>query len=283
MPQHQLRTYKRTVENKQQSVQKDFDIEVNDDFVTVNRKHQNHSNMLQSKSFKVDKDVLAIIHFRDNDLYEVELAWLWREATRFKYLTLYQAEELKQIVEQIAQSKRSLENQVLILKGIKVDNQVWCAENMDVDVGLESTHPTLDGKPITSIGRLYTFEGAKKVTEMHKNWRLPTEKDYKKLFRFLLSRDWGDITQNMQFHFASFKSKKIPDSKLERFFEQNKALSIHNCGFYWTNDIVSYLEGGKRAKSRKYIQISKLNRKIIFKESHCSNQNMFSLRLIRST
>lgn len=149
---HKLEIYKGSQSEKGHQKKVDFEIEVNGDFVTVSRKRLDHSNMLQSKSFKVEQDVLVIIQNSRNNLYSVELDWLWREPTRFDNLTLKQAEELKQLVEQLAQSKRELESQNLNLKGIKVGSQVWSESNIDIDVGLDCSFPVLEGRVLKKSG-----------------------------------------------------------------------------------------------------------------------------------
>ncbi len=278
---YKLETYKGSEEKQLKTQRKDFDIEVNSDFVTVSRKHQNNSNMLQSKTFKVEKDVLVVIQSGNYDRFSIEFDWLWREPTKFENLTMTQAEELKQLVEQIAQTKRSLDAQIESLKGIKVGNQVWCEQNISIDVGAECGFPMLNGNPVTTIGRLYTYEGVEQVSALYKKWRVPSKKDYIQLFSFLKPNAWKEITLNMQFLMGGFGSKKISEETLEKFIEQNKALRVFNGGFYWTSDIISYNDITSRPKSRRYLRFNKTNKKVSFEESQCANKNMLSLRLIR--
>ncbi|MBO6792623.1 MAG: hypothetical protein JJ895_01840 [Balneolaceae bacterium] len=278
---HKLETYKGTEENQERSLRKDFDIEVHKDFVTVSRKLQNHSNMLQSRTFRVEKDVLVEVSKTNNDLYTLECAWLWREPTIFNNLSFNQADELKQVVDQIAQTKRSLDMHQTNLKGIKVGNQIWCDQNINIDIGAECAYPLLKGNKVTSFGRLYTYEGVEQVNALYKKWRVPTEQDYLELFSFLAPRAWKELTQNMQFLMSGFRSKRLKDDLLDKFLEQNKALRVFNGGFYWTSEITKYSDETDRPLSRKYLQLNKLNNKISFEESQCANRNMLSLRLIR--
>ncbi len=278
-----LEIYRGNQSEKGQQKKEDFEIEVNDDFVTVSRKRLDHSNMLQSKSFKVEQDVLVIIQSSRNNLYSVELDWLWRDSTRFDNLTLKQAEELKQLVEQLAQSKRELESQGHSLKGIKVGSQIWSEKNVDIDIGLDCCFPVYDGREIKKIGRLYTYEGAKNASEQYSNWRIPTEEDFRKLFSFFPENAWKEVTERLNFHFSGFGSKKLSQEKIDRFLEQNPVLKIPNSGFYWTNDITSFNDDTGLPKSTKYMMLNKFTSRSIFKESQCSNQNMFGLRLIRKS
>lgn len=278
---HKLEIYKGSQSEKGHQKKVDFEIEVNGDFVTVSRKRLDHSNMLQSKSFKVEQDVLVIIQNSRNNLYSVELDWLWLKPTRFDNLTLKQAEELKQLVEQLAQSKRELESQNLNLKGIKVGSQVWSESNIDIDVGLDCSFPVLEGRVLKKIGRLYTYEGAKNASEQYSNWRIPTEEDFRQLFSFFPENAWKEVTERMNFHFSGFGSKRLAQEKIDKFLEQNPALKIPNSGFYWTNEITSFNDDTGLPKSIKYLMLNKFSSRSIFKEAQCSNQNMFSLRLIR--
>ena len=277
-----LDTYISTEQHKQKVQGKDFEIEVHQDFVTVTTKPQEHSNMLQSKSFRVEKDVIVLISERNNGLSSVDCNWLWRNPTHFEYLTKEQAEELKQVVEQLAQTKRSLNMQDSTLKGIRVGNQVWCDQNLGIDIGEECALPRHNGNEIHTMGRLYSYEGVEQINTMYKNWRIPTKQDYKELFAYLSHNVWNEITKNMKFKMSGFNTKRLSVDEFEQFLEQDPSLRVLSGGFYWTSDIYSSHEDSERPKSRTYVQLNKLSGKISFEESQCSNQNMLSLRLIRS-
>jgi uncharacterized protein (TIGR02145 family) len=263
------------------SVKKDFEIEVRKDYVTVTTAPQSHSNMLQSKSFRVEKDVIVVISEMQDGLYAVDCNWLWRDPTNLEFLTKAQAEELKQVVEQIAQTKRSLNMQNSRLKGIRVGNQIWCDKNIDMDIGAECVLPAKNGNEIHSLGRLYSYDGVEQIEAMYKNWRVPTEEDFSELFEYLATNTWTELTKNMNFKLCGFHTKRLSSEEFDQFLEQDPSLRIYFGGFYWTSEILSKQEHSNRPKSRKYLYLNKLNAKLSFEESQCSNHNMLSLRLIK--
>jgi len=72
------------------------------------------------------------------------------------------------------------------LKTIKIGNQIWMAENLNVAVP-GSWYYNDDQANGNKYGRLYTWEAAKKACPA--GWHLPTESDWTKLIEFLGGED----------------------------------------------------------------------------------------------
>ncbi|MGB0346911.1 MAG: hypothetical protein ACPGGA_05455 [Balneolaceae bacterium] len=260
--------------------QNSFMIEVSQNFVTVDRKHQ-HTSLIESKTIKVDKDVIVYLHEKNEDVYDLECKWLWRDATFFENLSKQQALDLQRIIIQLSNAQRRAAMLISGLKGIRVGNQIWANQNMDIDMGLESKVPIAYEKEMPELGKLYTYKAVDRIDNLYADWRVPTVKDYEDLFDFFYDQKWNELTKNMGFHLGGFFSEKIPNNELNLFIEMNPALRALNGGFYWTSDIEDYNYKDEYSGKRKYVYFNNFNEEINIEESVNSNDNLFSLRLIK--
>ena len=260
--------------------QNSFMIEVNQNFVTVDRKHQ-HTSLIESKTIKVDKDVIVYLHQKDEELYNLECKWLWRDATFFENLSHKQALDLQRIIIQLSNAQRRAATLNSGIRGIRVGNQIWANKNMDVDMGLESRIPLADDKEMEELGKLYTYKAADRIDNLYADWRVPTVKDFEELFEFFDAQKWVELTNHMEFHLGGFFSERIPQNELNLFLEMNPALQALNGGFYWTSDVEDYNYKDELSGKRKYIYFNRFNEEISVEESVNANDNLFSLRLIK--
>lgn len=258
-----------------------FNIEVTENFLTVDRRHQ-HTSLIESKTIKVEADVIIYVHKKESSLYDLVCHWLWREPTRFENLSHDQAIELQQIISQIAHSLRKASNQNNTLKGIKVGNQIWSDRNLFMDAGLETAiQSELNKMERKDFGYLYTKAGAERVASIFPDWRIPSQEDYVELFSFFGSEAWDEITKNMKFRMGGFKSVKIPENEMKQFLEFNSALKLYNSGFYWTSDVTPDYSGKKSLEKHTYMYLNEFKKTFSFEQSVQANNNQFSLRLIR--
>ncbi len=259
-----------------------FKIEVNNNSVTVDRKHQ-QTSLIESKTIKVDKDVLVYIHEIGEDVVDLECKWLWRDSTVFEKLSYEQALELQRTITQISNTNREAALKNVHLTGIRVGSQIWSATNLNIDVGIESSIPKSDDKVLKQLGMLYTYSGAERIESLHPGWKIPTIKDYQILFNFFRSDKWNELTGHMDFKLAGFYSKKIKEKEMRTFLEMNAALKPHYGGFYWTRDFVDIQPGNSKTGKRSYIYFNSFNKEITEEQSINANDNYFSLRLIKKT
>lgn len=272
-----------TKESKGRTSLKSFSIDVFDDFVTVNRAHRTNTDMVESKSIRVDRDVIVDIEKVGSNLAHVTCSWLWRDSTHFDSLTLSQATKLKLVIEQIANGKRNLIMQEKQIKGILIGNQIWSYSNLELDLGLQSMYPKHGEVDIRNIGRLYTYHGAQQIEETYKNWRIPSVEDYRELFSFFNDeRLWFELTENLNFELAGFHSKKIDPKQYQKFMELNPALKINNGGFYWTSESFKKQLEGKNSLVRRYMYLNRYSKTPQFDETINNTESMFSLRLIKN-
>jgi uncharacterized protein (TIGR02145 family) len=257
-----------------------FMIEVRQNYVTVDRKHQ-HTSLIESKTIKVDKDVIVYLHNKKEEVFDLECKWLWRNPTYFENLSKQQAEDLQRIIIQLSNAQRRAATLSSGLKGIRVGNQIWASQNMDVDMGMESRIPTYADKNLPELGRLYTYKAVDRIDNLYPDWRVPTIDDYKILFDFFDNQKFGELTKHMEFHLGGFYSEKIPQSEMNMFLEMNPALEPFSGGFYWTSDIRDYDYKEEWSGKRSYIYFNRFNENISIEESVNANDNMFSLRLIK--
>lgn len=256
-----------------------FLVEVHNNYVTVDRRHQ-HTSLVESKTIKVDKDVLVQLHRERNNQYTLECKWLWRDPTVFENLLYDEAKLLKQVITQIATSLQRLAVASPRLNGIEVGNQMWASEDINLDMGLESKISRASGYSKYGIKRLYTFTGAKKIEENYPDWRIPTVEDYLELFEFLPQAPLKELVKNLKFGFYGFHSNRLSTEEMIRFQKMNPALKPFYGGFYWTSDIEGYDPKNEKYGKRKYIYLNRLSKQVTIEESVNLNDNFFSLRLI---
>ena len=72
-------------------------------------------------------------------------------------------------------------------KTITLGDQVWMSENLNIDVDEGSYCYNNDPENCKKLGRLYSWEAAKKVVDQIDGWRLPTYDDYRQLIKYLHS------------------------------------------------------------------------------------------------
>lgn len=257
-----------------------FLIEVNDNFVTVDRKHQ-HTSLIESKTVKVDKDVIVYLHEVEDDVVDLECRWLWRDSTIFEKLSNDQALKLQNTIIQISNSQRRAGLKNIEMGAIRVGDQIWSSCNLDIEMGIESKEPTIDGKHLKNFGLLYTYRGAEKIISMFPEWRIPTVSDYLQLMDFFNDNFWKELTGHMEFKLAGFHSDKISKSELDQFLGLNPALKSRNGGFFWTSDVRDYNPRNAGSGMRNYIYFNKFTKRITSEQSVNANDNMFSLRLIK--
>ena len=257
-----------------------FMIEVNDNYVTVDRKHQ-QTSLIESKTIKVDKDVLVYLHEVEDDVVNLECRWLWRDSTVFEKLSLEQATQLQKTIMHISNTSRNAALRNQRLGGIRVGDQIWSRNNLDIEVGLDSIFPKRENKPLKQLGRLYTYSGAERIESLYTDWRIPKIEDFEELFSFFDENNWDELTSHMEFKLAGFHSDKIQERELNLFLEMNPALKPHYGGFYWTSDVYDYNPRHSKSGKRSYIYLNSFNNEITTEQSVNANDIMFSLRLIK--
>lgn len=260
--------------------QNSFMIEVHQNFVTVDRKHQ-HTSLIESKTIIVDKDVIVYLHEKKEDVFDLECKWLWRNPTIFENLSQKQAHDLQKIIIQISHAQRLVAIQNEELSGIRVGKQVWSSKNIDLDMGIDSKIPSGEDPTGEGRGRLYSYKGVESIENLFTDWRVPTVKDYLELFGFFDLRCWEELTERMEFNLCGFFSHRIPEKEFNMFLEMNRALKPGKGGFYWTSNIESFDYKNKLSGKRNYVYFNKYNQQTTIEESVNSNDNMFSLRLIK--
>lgn len=67
-------------------------------------------------------------------------------------------------------------NEAFNPKTVKIGNQVWMAENLDIDDGG-------DGITVKDGTYYYTLPAAARIAKSIKGWRLPTQRDFEKLIK----------------------------------------------------------------------------------------------------
>ena len=255
-----------------------FLIEVHKNYVTVDRKHQ-HTSLIESKTIKVDKDVIVYVNKTGDNSFDLQCKWLWRNPTVFKGLTWEEARELEEVINRMSNSLRQLAVADKNLPSIRVGKQLWAKVDIDLDMGLESQDSEADLKR-NSADRLYTYTGAERVAANFPDWRIPTVDDFKELADFL---DWGfyqELVSHLNFGFGGFCSNSIHKKELNKFMQMNPALQPNNGGFYWTSDLIGSEQDSRLYGKRKYIYLNRFTKKVSVEESINVNDNFFSLRLI---
>lgn len=260
--------------------QNDFVIDVNHDIVNVDRKHQ-HTSLIESRTIKVDKDVIVYLHEKEEDIFDLECKWIWRDPTLFENLSKSQAENLQHTILEISKSLKTATIVQSELKGIKVGNMVWSSQNINIDMGLDSVLPKVDDRHPGQLNRLYTYNGVEKIESLFPEWRVPTVNDYNKLMAFFGRFMWKELTKNMKFEFGGFYSERIPEKELKVFLDMNPALKPLNGGFYWTSDIDNFDRRKVNSGKRSYIYFNNYTQSVNVDQSVNANNNMFSLRLIK--
>ncbi len=256
-----------------------FSIEVYKNFVTVDRQHK-HTSLIESKTIKVEKDVIIYIHRSRNDAYNLECKWLWRKPTVFENLTFEQANKLKVIISRVATSLRSLAMAKSTLEGIRVGRQVWAKHDIDLDMGLECRTLQSDIGS-REVNRTYNYRGAERIEANFPGWRIPTVQDFNDLASFFRRHLFTELTGKLNFGFHGFDSGVIPKKEIDIFLGLNPALQVENGGFYWTSDLDGFEPEKDNFGNRKYFYLNRLTRDTAIKDSANVNDNFFSLRLIR--
>ncbi len=257
-----------------------FKIEVWQNYITVDRKHQ-HTSLIESKTTKVDRDVIVYLHEKDSDHFDLECKWLWRDATYFENLSKQQALDLQRIIIQLSQAQRKAALINSGLKGIKVGNQVWASKDITLDLGLLSKIPVSGKQEMESLGRIYNYKGVERIETLFDDWRVPTAEDFRELLNFFDRQRWQELTGRMKFGLSGFFSERIPEEELNIFMEMNPALQTLNGGFYWTSTIDGYDYKDEKSGKRSYVFFNKFNEEVSLEQSVNSNDNYFSLRLIK--
>ena len=255
-----------------------FTIEVHKNYVTIDRKHP-HTSLIESKTIKVDKDVIVTLYKKAEDVYKLECKWLWRNPTVFDNLTREEATQLRTVINKLANSLRSLATANKTLPAIKIGKQVWAKVDIDIDMGIESRASEANCSK-NSVNRLYTYTGAERVAANFPNWRIPTVEDYQEMMDYLYWGLFKELTGPINFGFYGFASNSISDKDLKAFQQMNRALQANNGGFYWTSDIEGYDPEYEQFGKRKYIYLNRFTQKVNIEESVNMNDNLFSLRLI---
>lgn len=260
-----------------------IDISVFDDFVMVNRVLPSNAEMIESKSVKIDRDVFIQIEPDGAETVCLHCIWLFRTPTSFHHLHEREAQELKKVIEKMSTAKKNLWMQEIDLKGVLVGSQVWSDKNIDIDMGMQSVFPKYGDLSIRNYGRLYTYEGAEQAADFLSGWRLPTKADFEELIHYLDFDPWNELTKNLDFMLAGFHSKKIDSKRLSKYLEANPTLKIKQGGFYWTSDNAAKEIEGKTTFSRTFMHLNRFSKVPVFDETSASNENLFSLRLIRTS
>lgn len=257
-----------------------FSVEVYNNYVTVDRKHH-HTSLIESKTIKVEKDVIVYLKKQAHNVYQLQCKWLWREPTIFENLSYDEGIELQQVITQIATSLRQLEMSNHSLDGIQVGKQVWARHDISLDLGLESYVSRFSSYDTDTKYRLYTYTGAQKIEANYPDWRIPTVQDFVKLSKFFGKGYIKELLGNLNFGFYGFHSKRIPHNEMTQFLNMNPALKAQNGGFYWTSDLKGFDPQNEQFGNRSYIYFNRLTQKVCRQESVNANDNFFSLRLIR--
>lgn len=256
-----------------------FSIEVHNNYVTVDRKHQ-HTSLIESKTIKVEKDVIVYLHKKGSDVYNLECKWLWRNSTIFENLSFEDAKQLELVITQISTSLRRVAMLNNNLSGIQVGDQLWASKDINLDMGLESKFSGLNEAQKIQKNRLYSYTGAQRVEANYPEWRIPTVEDFEELFNFFGDNIQKELTGHLNFFYHGFYSDRIPSKEMKLFLELNPALRAKNGGFYWTSNIEGYDPRNENMGKRKYVYLNRFSAQASIEESVNANDNFFSLRLI---
>jgi uncharacterized protein (TIGR02145 family) len=128
------------------------------------------------------------------------------------------------------------------LSPITLGNQIWSDKNLDV-----STNESWCMEDCRLSGRFYTWEAAMHLADSIQGWRMPNDKDWRKLEYFLGSASNEDTFPNRT---GGDKLKKYPGFNIfPGCFELGQHRWNDERVVFWTSDTIHY-QGNVLAKCR---------------------------------
>lgn len=130
-------------------------------------------------------------------------------------------------IEKLKEKKGELENGISDNKTVQIGNQIWMAENLNIDVGEGCWCYNNDPSNCAKYGKLYTWEAAKRAAEKVKGWHLPdTNFDWGNL---LAHYAWGQVRDDNSIYDSGRVYKEL-------IIGGNSGYNILIGGFYYYTD-----------------------------------------------
>lgn len=131
------------------------------------------------------------------------------------------------------------------IANIKITGRYWTINNLDVKIGESFCHPNIEKELCKKWGHLYTWEEAKQACKrLGKNWRLPTEIEWRELaIKYGGLQTLNETIENPEKAYLELSENGSSGLNLLKAgwfdIESLQSKDINRFGYYWSSSKVS--------------------------------------------